>query len=123
MIDRTEALTVIDVNTGKYVGRSNLEDTVLKANMEAADEIARQLRLRDIGGIIIIDFIDMHDKEHQQMVLDRLKQVLRNDRTKSIVVGMTGLGLIEMTRKKVRQFRQHHARGVPYREGIGGSRI
>jgi ribonuclease G len=103
VIDRTEALTVIDVNTGKYVGRKNLEDTVLKTNTEAADEIARQLRLRDIGGIIIIDFIDMHDRGHQAMVLDRLKQALRKDRTKTTVVGMTGLGLIEMTRKKVRQ--------------------
>ncbi|NLH97574.1 MAG: Rne/Rng family ribonuclease [Clostridiaceae bacterium] len=103
VIDRTEALTVIDVNTGKYVGKRNLEDTVLKTNLEAADEIARQLRLRDIGGIIIIDFIDMHDREHQHMVLDRLKQALKKDRTKTIVVGMTGLGLIEMTRKKVRQ--------------------
>jgi len=103
VIDRTEALTVIDVNTGKYVGRSSLEDTVLKTNLEAAGEIARQIRLRDIGGIIIIDFIDMHEQEHQQMVMDRLKQALKRDRTKTIVVGMTGLGLIEMTRKKVRQ--------------------
>lgn len=103
VIDRTEALTVIDVNTGKYVGGSSLEQTVLKTNMEAAREIARQLRLRDIGGIIIIDFIDMHEHEHQAMVLDSLRQNLRKDRTKTTVVGMTGLGLIEMTRKKVRQ--------------------
>ena len=103
VIDKTEALTVIDVNTGKYVGGSNLEDTVLKANVEAAREIAKQIRLRDIGGIIIIDFIDMHEHNHQQMVLDALKQALRKDRTKTTVVGMTGLGLIEMTRKKVRQ--------------------
>ncbi len=103
VIDRTEALTVIDVNTGKYVGGSNLEDTVLKTNMEAAKEIAKQIRLRDIGGIIIIDFIDMHEHEHQQMVMDNLKYALKRDRTKTTVVGMTGLGLIEMTRKKVRQ--------------------
>ncbi len=103
VIDKTEALTVIDVNTGKYVGANNLEDTVLKTNMDAAAEIAKQLRLRDIGGIIIIDFIDMHEHEHQQMVMDVLKQVLKKDRTKTTVVGMTGLGLIEMTRKKVRQ--------------------
>ncbi len=103
VIDKTEALTVIDVNTGKYVGGSSLEDTVLKANIEAAREIAKQVRLRDIGGIIIIDFIDMNEQEHQQMVLDALKQALRKDRTKTTVVGMTGLGLIEMTRKKVRQ--------------------
>jgi len=103
VIDKTEALTVIDVNTGKFVGGTNLEDTVLKANIEAAREIAKQIRLRDIGGIIIIDFIDMHEHEHQQMVLDALKQALRKDRTKTTVVDMTGLGLIEMTRKKVRQ--------------------
>ena len=103
VIDKTEALTVIDVNTGKYVGGNNLEDTVLKTNIDAAKEIAKQLRLRDIGGIIIIDFIDMHEAEHQQMVLDALKLALKKDRTKSTVIGMTGLGLIEMTRKKVRQ--------------------
>jgi len=103
VIDRTEALTAIDVNTGKYVGARNLEDTVLKTNIEAAGEIAKQLRLRDIGGIIIIDFIDMNEQEHQQMVLDALRQALKRDRTKTTVVGMTGLGLIEMTRKKVKQ--------------------
>jgi ribonuclease G len=103
VVDQTEALTVIDVNTGKYIGNNNLEDTVLKTNIEAAKEIAKQLRLRDIGGIIIIDFIDMHEYEHQQMVLDVLKLSLKKDRTKTTVVGMTGLGLIEMTRKKVRQ--------------------
>jgi ribonuclease G len=103
IIDKTEALTVIDVNTGKYVGDNNLEDTVLKTNMEASKEIAKQLRLRDIGGIIIIDFIDMNDSRHQQMVLDSLKQSLKNDRTKTIVLGMTTLGLVEMTRKKIRQ--------------------
>lgn len=102
VIDKTEALTVIDVNTGKYVGDSNLEETVLKANVDAAKEIAKQIRLRDIGGIIIIDFIDMHKHENQQMILDTLKEALKKDRTKSTVLGMTGLGLIEMTRKKVR---------------------
>lgn len=103
IIDKTEALTVIDVNTGKYVGGHNLEETVLKTNMDAAREIAKQLRLRDIGGIILIDFIDMHEHEHKQLVMDTLKQALKKDRTKTIVLGMTGLGLIEMTRKKVRQ--------------------
>jgi len=103
VIDRTEALTVIDVNTGKFTGGNNLEETVLKANLEAVVEIAKQVRLRDIGGIIIIDFIDMHEHEHQQMVLDALKQALKKDRTRTTVVGMTGLGLIEMTRKKVKQ--------------------
>lgn len=103
IIDKTEALTVIDVNTGKYIGGNNLEETVLKTNLEAAKEIPKQLRLRDIGGIIVIDFIDMSVHEHQQMVIDGLKHALRKDRTKTTVVGMTGLGLIEMTRKKVRQ--------------------
>ena len=103
VVDQTEALTVIDVNTGKFIGNNSLEDTVLRTNVEAAKEIAKQLRLRDIGGIIIIDFIDMHQHEHQQMVLDVLKAYLKKDRTKTTVVGMTGLGLIEMTRKKVRQ--------------------
>ncbi len=120
VIDRTEALTVIDVNTGKYVGGNNLEDTVLKTNIEAAGEIAKQVRLRDIGGIIIIDFIDMHEHEHQQMVMDKLKQALKKDRTKTTVVGMTGLGLIEMTRKKVRQELSTilHV-DCPYCEGTG----
>lgn len=102
IIEQTEALTVVDVNTGKYVGATNLEDTVLRTNIEAAKEIAKQLRLRDIGGIIIIDFIDMHEPEHQQMVLEALRLALKRDRTKTTVIGMTGLGLIEMTRKKVR---------------------
>lgn len=102
VIDRTEALTVIDVNTGKFVGRYNLEDTVVKTNIEATEEIAKQIRLRDIGGIIIIDFIDMNDHSNQQMVLNKLKEALKKDRTRTTVVGMTGLGLIEMTRKKVR---------------------
>lgn len=120
VIDRTEALTVIDVNTGKFVGSSNLEDTVLKANIEAAKEIAKQIRLRDIGGIIIIDFIDMIEHEHKQMVLDALRQALKRDRTKSTVVGMTGLGLIEMTRKKVRQeLSTIMNTDCPYCEGTG----
>ncbi|MCX7709917.1 MAG: Rne/Rng family ribonuclease [Clostridia bacterium] len=120
VLDQTEALTVIDVNTGKYVGSSNLEDTVLRTNIEAAREIAKQLRLRDIGGIIIIDFIDMHEQEHQHMVIDALKQALRKDRTKTTVVGMTGLGLIEMTRKKVRQVLSSVLNvDCPYCDGTG----
>lgn len=120
VIDKTEALTVIDVNTGKYVGGSSLEDTVLKTNLEAASEIAKQIRLRDIGGIIIIDFIDMHEHDHQQAVLDALKQALKKDRTKTAVVGMTGLGLIEMTRKKVKQELSTVLNvGCPYCDGSG----
>lgn len=103
IFDKTEALTVIDVNTGKFVGKSNLEQTVLKTNTDAAKEIAKQLRLRDIGGIILIDFIDMHLEENKQLVLEALKTALKKDRTKTTVLGMTSLGLIEMTRKKVRQ--------------------
>lgn len=102
VIDETEALTSIDVNTGKYVGSINLEDTVLKTNIEAAKEIAKQLRLRNIGGIIIIDFIDMNNDEHEKEVLKVLENELKKDRTKSNVLGMTQLGLVEMTRKKVR---------------------
>lgn len=103
MIDQTEALTVIDVNTGKYVGKHGLQETVFKTNMEAAGEIARQLRLRDISGIIIIDFIDMKKKSHQKAVLDTFELALEGDRTKTNVVGLTSLGLVEMTRKKIRQ--------------------
>lgn len=103
IIDQTEALTVVDVNTGKFVGSIDLKDTVLKTNVEAAREIAKQLRLRDIGGIIIIDFIDMHEKQHEEVVLEALKNSLRKDRTKSNVLGITHLGLVEMTRKKVRK--------------------
>jgi len=103
VFDRTEALTVIDVNSGKYIGRTSLEDTALRINTEAVETIARQIRLRDIGGIIIIDFIDMQDKGHREEVVARLKEAVKRDRTQTVVVGMTGLGLVEMTRKKVRQ--------------------
>lgn len=103
VIDRTEALTVIDVNTGKFVGKTRLADTVFAVNMEAAAEIARQIRLRDIGGIIVCDFIDMDREQHKQAVLAALNEHLRKDRTRTNVVGLTGLGLVEMTRKKVRQ--------------------
>lgn len=100
IIDRTEALTVIDVNTGKFVGKDNLEKTITAVNCEAAKEIARQLRLRDIGGIIVVDFIDMEKESNRQMVLSTLKTVLKEDHTRSHVFGFTHLGLVEMTRKK-----------------------
>ncbi len=103
IIDQMEALTAIDVNTGKYIGSKNLADTVLKTNTEAACEIARQLRLRNIGGIIIIDFIDMQDEKHKLAVLEALESELRKDKVKAHVLGITSLGLVEMTRKKVRQ--------------------
>jgi ribonuclease E len=101
VIDRTEALTVIDVNTGKFVGSSTLEETVLQNNLEAAEEIGRQLRLRDIGGIIVIDFIDMETTENQQKVLRRLKETLARDKTRTQVFEVSHLGLVEMTRKNV----------------------
>jgi len=120
VIDKTEALTVIDVNTGKFVGSVDLEDTVLKTNMEAAREIARQLRLRDIGGIIIIDFIDMTSQEHQKMVLSALAEELKKDRTKTHILGLTQLGLVEMTRKKVRQsLDEVLEKTCPYCDGKG----
>ncbi|NMB36286.1 MAG: Rne/Rng family ribonuclease [Firmicutes bacterium] len=103
VFDETEALTAIDVNTGKYTGRKNLEETILKTNLEAATEIARQIRLRDIGGMIIVDIIDMNKLEHRQQVLERLKQGMGLDRTKNQVLGFTSLGLIEITRKRVTQ--------------------
>ncbi len=101
VIDRTEALTVIDVNTGKFVGSSSLEETVLQNNLEAAEEIGRQLRLRDIGGIIVIDFIDMEIEDHQRQVLRRLKETLAKDKTRTQVFEVSHLGLVEMTRKNV----------------------
>ena len=100
IIDRTEALTCIDVNTGKFVGKDSLEKTITATNCEAAKEIARQLRLRDIGGIIIIDFIDMEKDANRRLVLDTLKNALRVDHTRSHVFGFTHLGLVEMSRKK-----------------------
>jgi ribonuclease G len=101
--EETEALTVVDVNTGKFTGTSGLEDTVFRTNMEAADEIARLLRVRDVGGIIIIDFIDMGQEEHRELVMQRLTERSRNDQTKCTILGWTKLGLIEMTRKKARE--------------------
>ncbi|WP_068964994.1 Rne/Rng family ribonuclease [Desulfosporosinus sp. BG] len=103
IIQQTEALSVIDVNTGKYVGQRSLEETVLHTNLEAASEIARQLRLRNLGGIIIIDFIDMAAREDQQKVIEVLEKSCARDKTKSQVLGLTQLGLVEMTRKKVGQ--------------------
>ncbi len=120
VIDQAEALNAIDVNTGKYVGSTNLEDTVLKTNLEAAVEIARQLRLRNIGGIIIIDFIDMTLEEHRRQVLDVLDEEIRKDKTKINILGITQLGLVEMTRKKVRpSLAEVLQKACPYCEGRG----
>lgn len=101
IIERTEALTVIDVNTGKNVGKSSLEETVFRNNLEAADEIARQLRLRDIGGIIVIDFIDMEVKGNREAVLERLREALARDKTRTQAFPIGELGLVEMTRKRI----------------------
>jgi len=101
VIDRTEALTVIDVNTGRFVGHTNLEETVLQNNLEAAEEIARQLRLRDIGGIIVIDFIDMEVTKNREAVLLRLREHLAKDKMRTQVFDVSHLGLVEMTRKNV----------------------
>lgn len=100
-IDKTEALTAIDVNTGKYTGNQNLEQTIFKVNQEATIEIAKQLRLRDIGGIIIIDYIDMKDESNKEKIEELLKEKLRNDRAKTQVEGFTKLDLMEMTRKHI----------------------
>jgi ribonuclease E len=101
VVDRTEALTVVDVNTGRFVGHSNLEETVLQNNLEAAEEIAHQLRLRDIGGIIVIDFIDMENVKNRDAVLLRLREELAKDKTRTQVFEVSHLGLVEMTRKNV----------------------
>ncbi len=101
IIERTEALTVIDVNTGKNVGSSNLEETVFANNLEAAEEIARQLRLRDIGGIIVIDFIDMEVRKNREEVLRALKDGLARDKTRTQVFDISELGLVQMTRKRI----------------------
>ncbi|MFM7060766.1 MAG: Rne/Rng family ribonuclease, partial [Actinomycetes bacterium] len=101
IIERTEALTVIDVNTGKNVGRSNLEETVFRNNLEAAEEVAHQLRLRDIGGIIVIDFIDMEVKGNRDEVVRVLRDALARDKTRTQVFEISELGLVEMTRKRI----------------------
>ena len=100
-IERTEAMTIIDVNTGKSVGKTNLEETVMNTNLEAATEVARQLRLRDIGGIIVIDFIDMLLEKNKKQVEDTMKDALAIDKTRSQVFEIGPLGLMQVTRKRV----------------------
>lgn len=119
-IDHTEALTAIDVNTGKYVGKTNLEQTIFKTNLEAAEEIVRQLRLRDIGGIIVIDFIDMQDPNNKEEVFRVLNEALASDRTKTRVIEISRLGLVEMTRKNVSQgLLEFQAETCPCCHGLG----
>lgn len=103
IFDQTEAMTTVDVNTGAFVGHRNLEETIFKTNLEAATAIGRQLRLRNLGGIIIIDFIDMEDADHQRQVLRTLERVLERDHAKCKVTGVSDLGLVEMTRKRTRE--------------------
>src|SRR3954469_10385922 len=107
IIDQTEAMTTVDVNTGGFVGVRNFDDTIFKTNLEAALVIARQLRLRNLGGIIILDFIDMENEEHRHAVLDEFKRALARDRTRMTVNGFTALGLVEMTRKRTRESLSH----------------
>ncbi len=107
IIDQTEAMTTVDINTGAFVGRRNLEETIFNTNIEATQAIARQLRLRNLGGIIIIDFIDMMSSDHRQRVLASLENALSKDRVKTNINGFTQLGLVEMTRKRTRESIEH----------------
>ena len=120
IIEQTEALTAIDVNTGRYVGKHNLEDTILKTNLEAVKEIAYQLRLRNIGGIIIIDFIDMEKEVNREKVYTALEEALKADKSKTNILKISELGLVEMTRKRVREsMGRMMCEPCPYCEGRG----
>ncbi|MCP4272469.1 MAG: ribonuclease G [Gammaproteobacteria bacterium] len=107
VIDQTEAMTTIDVNTGAFVGHRNLEETIFKTNLEAAGALARQLRLRNLGGIIIVDFIDMHDDENKRQVLRNLEKHLLNDNARNQITEVSSLGLVEMTRQRTRESLEH----------------
>ncbi len=120
IIEQTEALTAIDVNTGRFVGKHNLEDTILKTNLEAVKEIAYQLRLRNIGGIIIIDFIDMEKEVNREKVYAALEEALKIDKSKTNILKISELGLVEMTRKRVREsIGRMMCEPCPYCEGRG----
>ncbi len=120
IVDQTEALTTIDVNTGGYVGARNFDDTIFKTNLEAAGAIARQLRLRNLGGIVIADFIDMLREDHQAAVLAEFKKQLARDRVKTMVGGFSQLGLVEMTRKRQRESLAHMlCEPCPHCHGVG----
>ena len=120
IIDQTEAMTTIDVNTGAYVGSRNLEETIFKTNLEAAQGIARQLRLRNLGGIIILDFIDMIETEHKRQVMRALEKALEKDHARTSVCEVSSLGLVEMTRKRTRESLEHVLCGTcPTCEGRG----
>jgi ribonuclease G len=120
VIDQTEAMTTIDVNTGAFVGHRNLEETIFKTNLEAAQAICRQLRLRNLGGIIIIDFIDMTEEEHKRQVLRALEKCLAKDHAKTHITEVSSLGLVEMTRKRTRESLEHVlSEPCPYCGGRG----
>jgi ribonuclease G len=120
IVEQTEALTAIDVNTGRFVGKHNLEDTILKTNLEAVKEIAYQLRLRNIGGIIIIDFIDMEKEVNREKVFTALEEALKSDKSKTNILKISELGLVEMTRKRVREsLGRMLCEPCPYCEGRG----
>jgi ribonuclease G len=120
VIDQTEAMTVIDVNTGKFVGKEELEDTILKTNLEAVKEIAYQIRLRNLGGIIIVDFIDMEKYENRDRVFNAFVEAMKKDRAKNTISHISELGLIQMTRKRVREsLGRTLCESCPYCEGKG----
>jgi len=120
IIDQTESMTTIDVNTGAFVGHRNLEETIFRTNLEAAVTIARQLRLRNLGGIIIIDFIDMEESEHRRLVIQGLEKALRDDHVKTNISSVSPLGLVEMTRKRTRESLEHLlCQACPTCEGRG----
>jgi ribonuclease G len=120
VINQTEALVAIDVNTGKFVGKKNLEETVFRTNMEAIREIVRQIRLRDLGGIIVLDFIDMEDLENRAEVFQALEQEIKKDRSKTRILQISEFGLVEMTRKRVRQSLERSlTQACPYCGGTG----
>lgn len=120
VIDQTEAMTVIDVNTGKFVGKENLEDTILRTNLEAVKEIAYQIRLRNLGGIILIDFIDMEKDENKQKVINAMIEAMKKDRAKTTIYNITELGIVQMTRKRTRESLEHIlCDSCPYCEGKG----
>jgi len=120
IIEQTEAMISVDVNTGKYVGKQDPDDTILKANLEAVKEITRQIRLRDIGGIIVIDFIDMDNENHRKMVFRELKEALKRDRSKTNILAFTELGLVEMTRQRTKpSLTKMLCQPCPYCNGYG----
>ena len=120
VIEQTEAMVSIDVNTGKYVGKENPDETILKTNLEAVEEITRQIRLRDVGGIIVIDFIDMDNAEHRKQVFNALQEALKKDRSRTNVLSFTELGLIEMTRQRTKpSLKTTLCQTCPYCNGYG----